>query len=506
MQKLRSWLSAGILAIGLPALAPPVQAEELWLNMVAATSTEGTPPMALFAKKNWSVMGVTFQSGTWQSGKSTRYSKLHLFADREFVLGGVEIKGCGNFQDDILLFVNFDERVLRIESKSKSLVRHLIQASPPKARSVTLNFQRTVGVCLKAVTFLDAKGNPYEIRVPRVVPAKAVASSTLNPVDAYDVMNLFDSRYESGWAAKGKSSGEKLYFTFEQPQTVTRLKVWNGYQRSDEHCYENVRVKTFEVEGEGGYKATLEVKDVMGSKDIDLPRPFTGKTLRLTMKDTYKGKTYPDLVITELRFFDGQEWFTLDPFPRIQQTAEKNRASFKNAGLEAALNTSLMVSNLTIAPPEQRQDSSLFSYSSRFLFRPDGSFYYEGAEEEEDPEGRRKRVHALGNYNVVAASANQMDIRIFGLFQHRSWQDQASGDCNGCGRDCNKTPSQKGADSPGNDKVEVQEGQQIFQEFLRFVRKSNAEGKAVVTVESTGKKQFLISKELKNRLELNIED
>ncbi len=494
---------AALLLAGL-ASPPPAQAEELWINMVAATSVEDAPPMGLFAKQPWTIAGMLFKSGKWQAEKGSTYSKLHLYADREFVFGGVEIKTCGqNLEDQVTVFINFDERVYRLQpAAAGSALRYLAEGQDkPKARSVTLNFGKTHDVCVSAVTLLDANHDAYGIRVPRIVAGKAAASSTTKPVEAYDVMNLFDSRYESGWASNAKSVGERLDFTFDEPQTVTMLKIWNGYQRSDQHCYENVRVKTMDVEGDGGYKTTLEVQDVMGSQDLALPKPFTGKHLRLVVKDAYKGKTYQDLVITELRFFDGKEWFTLDPFPRIRQTAAQNRAAFAKVGLEGALNREL---NGRLPPVDVDDDdqNSPFVVAANFRFRADGSFYFEGNDRDGHPtvSGTDRFINALGNYEVRTVTADHIEVRVFGLFRFREANDH-SGDCNGCGRDCNKPGTERIAHDltdPDGDKVGVEyetRRQQIFQEVFRFTRKTRPNGETFVKAESTGKKRFLIPRD-----------
>ncbi|EMF79882.1 hypothetical protein LEP1GSC188_1853 [Leptospira weilii serovar Topaz str. LT2116] len=73
-----------------------------------------------------------------------------------------------------------------------------------------------------------------------------IASDTLSPVSFYDVTNLFDSRYEYAWASddrKGKGDAVTLDFRFNERQRITKIKIWNGYQRSDQHCYSNGRLK-----------------------------------------------------------------------------------------------------------------------------------------------------------------------------------------------------------------------------------------------------------------------
>src|SRR5439155_12007122 len=103
----------------------------------------------------------------------------------------------------------------------------------------------------------------------------------------------------------------------------------------------NSRVKTLRVTGDKGYEVTLAVADRMGSQILQLPTPFTGRTLTLSVSEAYRGNKYEDLVVSELRFFDGSQWFMLNPVERLKTISEANRSAFKKAGLEAVLNHGL---------------------------------------------------------------------------------------------------------------------------------------------------------------------
>ena len=62
------------------------------------------------------------------------------------------------------------------------------------------------------------------------------------------------------------------------------------------------------------------MKDQLGAQVVKLPKPFTGKKFKMKVIDSYPGKTYKDLVISELRFYDGKDWFfMLDPLPKMKK-------------------------------------------------------------------------------------------------------------------------------------------------------------------------------------------
>jgi len=251
---------------------PPITVEA---SMIAATSPAKTLPFDAYRT-----------GGTWVPDENARFVKLHLYADAPFPLQSIELVNCERLYSDGAAFVNFDEARLPLTSSTASV---LTLSAPIAARSLTINFgdHRACPVSLK---LFGPGHSPISVITPRLVSGKARASSTLAPESAYDVSNLFDSRYENAWASNHQSTGVSLAFDFDQPQRVEKLRLWNGYQRSDQHCWSNSRVKTFTVSGDGGYSATLSVADRMGSQELQLPSAFVGRHLSLTATEAYPGR------------------------------------------------------------------------------------------------------------------------------------------------------------------------------------------------------------------------
>lgn len=140
---------------------------------------------------------------------------------------------------------------------------------------------------------------PMPIELPLGVQATARASSTLEPVFAYDASRLFDSRLGMAWSTDGKKTsgkGESVSISFTAPQDIAGLMIWNGYQRSDTHYNANGRVKILDAGSEA-----LAVKDEPGAQTIMLKKPRKLDELTLTVKDIYPGSSYKDVLVSELR-------------------------------------------------------------------------------------------------------------------------------------------------------------------------------------------------------------
>ncbi len=382
-------------------------AQPVPIALVASTSLKKELPFAVL------------QGQRWEAEDDSRFVKLHLYFDEPIDLKRYSITACSPLTDGIASFINFDGWTVPMKTEGKEAFYEL--AKPDSARSLTFNFQNNMKVCIEKISITSASKGVLTFVPPDVMAGNAVATSTLKPDASYDVMNLFDSRIEYGWASSGKASGDTITFTFAKEVRIEKLRVWNGYQRSEEHCQANSRAKNIKLEGDGGFSHKGVLADEMSHQDIVFAKPFKGKKLVLKFEDAYKGKAYNDLVLSELRFHNGKNWFILDPRPAMARIQNQNTASFKNGGVDFILNHNL----------EMAAEGSA---DNRWVvrFRRDGSFYLEGGWANE---GTFENYYALGNYEVKAVRPGEADVRVFGFLRRSRGQMM---DCNGCGRDCNK--------------------------------------------------------------------
>jgi hypothetical protein len=443
------------------ALASVVHAGTASLSMVYTNALGGELPFSIFSK------------GRWSPDPTARFVKLHLYFDEPIMVKGLEINTCGSDIDPRLtVFFNFDQFLLQLDP---ALAGDVPDALIPRkengimvvdgiedsieVRSMTMNFEFNSGFSICGINLKDPKGETYSIKTPALVPGTVEATSVLAPQTAYDPIFLFDSRFEHGWASDRQSDSVSLSFDFGQSKRIEKIRIWNGYQRSVTHCYSNGRAKKARLTGDNGYSAEISLKDILGSQVIQLPKPFEGRRLKLEILSAYAGKSYQDLVISEIRFQDGKEWFMLDPTAKLMVGIAANRAGFAKAKAEPLLNESFEAHRELKVEP--------YYLDSKLRLRADGSFYLSGSIGEGGTQ-----YFALGNYEIKEADeAKGLKLRLFGLF----YESEAYGDCNGCGRDCNK-----------NDTSETGAEQKIFQESVTIKPAKN--GKFEVVNKSGGRK------------------
>ena len=416
--------------------------KEAWLSMAYTNALHNELPFAIFTKDRWS------------PDPKARFVKLHLYFDDPIWIKGLSINGCGSVLNPrISMFFNFDQFILPGQSDLSGempAALYPIQEGdllvfegfnkPIEVRSLTINFEANVGFSICGIKVFDPEGQAYRIRTPELVNGEVTASSTLEPKGAYDPIFLFDSRFEYAWASNKQAKDVNLSFTFNQTMKIEKIRLWNGYQRSVTHCLANSRAKKIIITGDNQYRAAVDVSDLLGSQIIQLPKPFTGKQLTLNVIDSFPGKSYKDLVISEVRFYDGKTWFLLDPAPRLEEGIAENLQKFNVAKTATVLNDSYVAKQELKVEP--------YWITSTLRLRSDGSFYLSGYLGEMES----TRYFSLGNYEIKDFSKNNgIRLRLFGLY----YETEEYGDCNGCGRDCNI-----------NSKPAEQSTQKIFQETI----------------------------------------
>jgi hypothetical protein len=224
------------------------------------------------------------------------------------------------------------------------------------------------------------------------------ASSSLAPVEAYGPDFLFDSRTDFGWADGNPArtgEGESLTFTFEESQRIERLRIWNGYQRSAAHFDQNERAALVSFGETGAEASEYRLADSMQPQEIVLDPPLEGRSFTMTFEEIFGGRTYRDLVISEMSFFDGGSWFVLDSG---EGEARKRAILEWAAGTEAGA----FIDRQIFLGTGEWQESS-----QTLVIRSNGSFILW---KHDDGEDGTQTTYADGNWQIL----DDRTLRIFG--------------------------------------------------------------------------------------------
>lgn len=315
-----------------------------------------------------------------------------------------------NLADPIKIDKELTSLFVKIGDTNKSTMQAISSENEENEMSLE-EFDPNYAVGISEIKIFNAEGQ-MEILPPVLVDGSIAASSVLEPANAYSPEQLFDSRKEFVWAegAKGNGENETLTFRFNDDQSITSIKLWNGYQRSQKHFESNTRVKTFELASANGTKTKYTIADSMEPQVIALTEPLKGKSLQLTILEVYPGKDYKDLVLSEILFFDGNRPLKIKD-DKTDEAVNSFIAKTKGSVLEDYIDRRLHNQTVNYA---YTSNKSLILRSDKTFVLYDHTVTGDATKQEE------KEVVADGNWEVVEQKSDYAKIRIFGKLFNQS--------------------------------------------------------------------------------------
>ncbi|MBI4215698.1 MAG: hypothetical protein HY602_03155 [Parcubacteria group bacterium] len=350
----------------------------------------------------------------WKARKDSRFTQLDFYADEPFHLRKIEIESCDSTLKSGTVTIN--DKVSYdfggMGNKTGVVAPDPYKSEPNypywhNVNSIAIQFDENPS-CLKAVRFYKDLLTQIPIITPDLVEGKVIGNNIQKSTISDDIMNLFDSRRESAWITDDQT-GVPGILEFKKPVRIEKIKVLNGYQRSEKHYKAYGRVRMLKLSGENGYNDTLVLEDVTQPQDIILHKPFFGKKLVLSIKEIYRGSKYANLAISELRFNNGQNWFMLNPLPFIQTVMKDSQKQFMKSNVGRVLDRPLYFFEGIGPDEDERSRMAIFRIGS------DGYFYLEF----EDSLSIEEVVYqyALGNYVVEKGTDSILQFRLLGVLE-----------------------------------------------------------------------------------------
>lgn len=96
---------------------------------------------------------------------------------------------------------------------------------------------------------------------------------------------------------KGDGIGESLHISLKEPHPLAYIQIHNGYSINFEN---NNRVKQLELLINGNFKKTLSLPDINDYTLLATDYKQPVKTIKLTIKEIYKGKKFRDTCLSEI--------------------------------------------------------------------------------------------------------------------------------------------------------------------------------------------------------------
>jgi hypothetical protein len=370
-------------------------------NVIAATATSAAPSAA-----SVNCLLMSDCTGSWSPGSADSGADEGVYVQFEDMVDADAVDIVSSDMDlgeDFTVSMN-GALVPRSRSAPPGTGdRHIVRYAVPGGRIKSLFFRLGVreggwqNFSLYAIRFYQ-KRKRIELTLPALVSGSVMATSVLEPKVAYQPANLFDSRYDFAWSTNGQDSmgkGESIEIKFDQPQNLSGLIVWNGYQRSEVNFKANGRVAKMSASA-GQVSNSFSLDDKMGSQKVTFAQPMKGvSSVKLTIDDIIAGTKYRDVLLSELRFLDDHGQILAPQVKGIVPEA----SPLTEALVDRSLSSVVCGSSLT---------ESIFQRSVRL--RRDGSFVIYSNEVTAHRKGRKNANQVLeGSWELRGS-----EVRIFG--------------------------------------------------------------------------------------------
>ncbi|MEM7105524.1 MAG: hypothetical protein AAF502_20470 [Bacteroidota bacterium] len=274
---------------------------------------------------------------------------------------------------------------------------------------VQTTFPGTQSIGIANLSLYNTEGDKLYLVPPKTLRGRVRASTTLEPEGSYHAGQLFDSRKDFVWVegAEGHGEGESLLLQTTSATRFDAIKIWNGYQRSNEHWTKNGRVAKVSI-GDGVNSHEYDIRDAGKPQLIKLIEPLTVRELHVNILDVHKGSRYADMVISEMRLYDNEQIMVI-------KTTE--RENFKQNLLEQAEGT--VLENLLdrrIKNKITEEYDYAYYFDKSIILRSDYSFVVYEYNEIYEVDQEKEEIIAEGNWELLELEPGIAKIKVFGKY------------------------------------------------------------------------------------------
>lgn len=132
------------------------------------------------------------------------------------------------------------------------------------------------------------------------------ASSELSEYNmTHSAERIMDGSLATAWVEgqDGQGTGETIKVTFDDAYVMNGIKIYAGYQKSDELYEKNSRPKQITLIFSDGATETIELQDMAGAQQIDLKNSVITESVTIRIDSVYPGTIFEDTAISEVYFY-----------------------------------------------------------------------------------------------------------------------------------------------------------------------------------------------------------
>lgn len=149
------------------------------------------------------------------------------------------------------------------------------------------------------------EGEFCRVMVLSLGSARVCSSSTLNQQkgNTYGLGNLFDGDLSTAWVegASGNGEGQQISISFDNPVTIRKIDLVNGYAKSGKSFNDNARVRDLRVRASNNVSGGIALKDNAQLQTFDVTGLDGIEWITFGIGSVFAGQKWQDTAISELR-------------------------------------------------------------------------------------------------------------------------------------------------------------------------------------------------------------
>lgn len=164
-------------------------------------------------------------------------------------------------------------------------------------------------------TVLSETGKQSTFQTETTAAAPQVTMSCVSSIEASSVLeentithyaeNICDGDVGTAWveSASGQGLGEFVCINFDGTYGIDGIRLYAGYQKSEDLYKKNSRPSELEIKFFDGTLMQCILEDFLGEQIVEFPERKETSWIMLTIEEVYQGSKYEDTCIAELEFY-----------------------------------------------------------------------------------------------------------------------------------------------------------------------------------------------------------
>lgn len=158
----------------------------------------------------------------------------------------------------------------------------------------------------KTLNEIEISQNEEKILPPEFETVNATSILSSDGQNTYYAENIWDGNKNTAWVegVSGNGIGEIISFSAASEQSISGIRILNGYCKKEALYWANSRVKKLKITFENDENMIVDIPDAFNQcHDIKFEKIMSSSILKLEIMEIYQGTHYTDTCVSEVEIY-----------------------------------------------------------------------------------------------------------------------------------------------------------------------------------------------------------